>query len=271
MIAPEEEQIYSNLIALIDADFIKYLVIDDLVKAKKEDRTTTFIIDSIEQRLDNIMPNFHPKAKIYAFTCPLEDNYRSKIARTKRYKGNRIGRIPAYKEQPQHAKFILDYIKEKYLSLEFDDLEADDIVSFLQCEDTFIYSRDKDLNTVPGKHMNPGDNTIYEISLDEAVKNLMIQMLLGDTSTDNIPGIKGFGPKSLEEKKIAELSKKKIVGATMMEYMKYYPNNLDWLDHFVEQYSLLRMVPNRGEWMQEKYRDAFTMLNILKKIPNVTN
>ena len=57
---------------------------------------------------------------------------------------------------------------------------------------------DKDLLQIPGNHYNFNKKTHRFVSDDEAHKLLMIQCLTGDR-TDNIPGIKGIGPKKAEK------------------------------------------------------------------------
>ena len=57
---------------------------------------------------------------------------------------------------------------------------------------------DKDLLQITGTHYNFVKKEITEISEDTANLKLMLQCLTGDRS-DNIPGIKGIGPKKAEK------------------------------------------------------------------------
>ncbi len=82
-------------------------------------------------------------------------------------------------------------------------LEADDVIGILATRWSFldewdhnvvIWSVDKDLLTIPGKHAdikNPG--SIFRVTSKEADYQWWLQTLTGDTS-DGYPGLPGFGP-----------------------------------------------------------------------------
>jgi len=80
-------------------------------------------------------------------------------------------------------------------------LEADDVLGIIQTGmpamiDTVIVSIDKDMLTIPGKHLNPNkDDGVIEIDLDTANYNWMTQTLTGDR-VDNYKGAPGIGPKA---------------------------------------------------------------------------
>lgn len=85
-----------------------------------------------------------------------------------------------------------------------DGMEADDLVSIWAHESRdhgeqyVICGIDKDLLQIPGNHYNYGKDTWQFVDDDTAHYNLMKQCLTGDNS-DNIPGIKGIGPKKAEK------------------------------------------------------------------------
>lgn len=56
-----------------------------------------------------------------------------------------------------------------------------------------ICSIDKDMKQVPGWNYNPKTKDLSFISGDEAERNMLTQLLTGD-STDNIKGVPGIGP-----------------------------------------------------------------------------
>ena len=97
-----------------------------------------------------------------------------------------------------------DYIVDKYSAVMADYMEADDLVSIWasECRDSnrdyAVAGIDKDLLQIPGTHYNFVKKEIQEISEDTANYKLMLQCLTGDRS-DNIPGIKGIGPKKAEK------------------------------------------------------------------------
>ena len=95
------------------------------------------------------------------------------------------------------------YMVDKYEAIEADDMEADDLVSIWASEcrevgqEYTVAGIDKDLLQIPGTHYNFVKKEIQEINDDTANLKLMLQCLTGDRS-DNIPGIKGVGPKKAE-------------------------------------------------------------------------
>ena len=75
-------------------------------------------------------------------------------------------------------------------------LEGDDVLGILQTsphknDDTIIVSGDKDMKSVPGKVYR--EDTLFEISEEEANHNFFTQVLTGDI-TDGYTGIPGVGP-----------------------------------------------------------------------------
>jgi 5'-3' exonuclease len=80
--------------------------------------------------------------------------------------------------------------------------EADDAIGIrayaLGEEDYIICSIDKDLDNLRGHHYNFVKNIRYYVTEDEAIKNFYMQVLTGDR-VDNVPGLKGVGPKKAEK------------------------------------------------------------------------
>ena len=93
-----------------------------------------------------------------------------------------------------------NYMIEKYDAKKADGMEADDLVSIWAAEcrvnddDHVVVGIDKDLKQIPGNHYNFVKKEHDYVDDDTANYNLMLQCITGDTS-DNIPGIKGIGPK----------------------------------------------------------------------------
>ena len=114
-----------------------------------------------------------------------------------KYKSNR-------KEQPPEIKEALNYghsyMVDRYSAVMADGMEADDLVSIwaMECRtdnlDHCVVGIDKDLLQIPGWHYNFGKRNVSFVEDREARYNLMVQCLTGD-GTDNIPGIRGIGPK----------------------------------------------------------------------------
>jgi DNA polymerase-1 len=118
---------------------------------------------------------------------------------------------PDYKSQrPELDKEVRDKLNylHKYAvskgAIQADGMEADDLVSIWahealdRKEEYVICGIDKDLLQIPGHHYNYGKDTWKLINEEEALHNLYLQCLTGD-ATDNIPGLKGIGPKKAEK------------------------------------------------------------------------
>ena len=117
-----------------------------------------------------------------------------------KYKANR----PELKPEIKKALNIgHKYMIEKYDAVMADNMEADDLVCIWAHEarememQYVIVGIDKDLKQIPGNHYNFGKKVHDFVDDDTAHYNLMLQCLTGDGS-DNIPGIKGIGPKKGE-------------------------------------------------------------------------
>ena len=131
-------------------------------------------------------------------------NFRYSVAKRLPYKGNRK------QPRPAHYDLIRDYLEAKYKAIVISNMEADDElgIRMMECkQDAIICTIDKDLNMIPGAHYNFVTKNLYTTSdpgnlkLDKDKRKLVgggliwfySQLLLGDSS-DNIPGIPGYGP-----------------------------------------------------------------------------
>ena len=119
-------------------------------------------------------------------------NFRKSLDGT--YKGNRTVRKPmAFHEFRAWTREEFDY-------LELPTLEADDIIGMLATktdnDDTIIWSIDKDLRQIPGRHMI--DDEIVYISEAQADHTFYMQVLTGD-AVDNYPGCPGIGKVTAEK------------------------------------------------------------------------
>ena len=103
------------------------------------------------------------------------------------YKANRKNT-----RKPMLLEYAKEYMREKFRATSKANLEADDYMGILALSfpDSVIWSEDKDLMTIPGKHLVNED--IIEVSLEEADRNFYTQVLTGDT-TDNYKGCPGVG------------------------------------------------------------------------------
>ena len=117
-----------------------------------------------------------------------KDNFRKTVSST--YKSNR-----ADKRKPMLLPALRDYAIEKYGAIVRDTLEGDDLIGIHATgklkDNHVIYSADKDLLTIAGKHYSI--DGIYEISQPEADRAFYTQILTGDT-TDGYSGCPSIGP-----------------------------------------------------------------------------
>lgn len=127
-------------------------------------------------------------------------NFRTAVSET--YKGNRKREL-----EPGEKKALTyghQHLIDKYGAVKADDMEADDLVSIwawecIQNEQPYVIVHiDKDLNMIPGQHYNFVKKEEYYVDFEKGHYNFMMQMLIGD-ATDNIPGVKGIGPKKAEK------------------------------------------------------------------------
>lgn len=175
-------------------------------------------------------------------------------------KGNfRYDIYPAYKGQrdsfskPIQEEEIREYLIKYWGAQTVDEEEADDRVSYLQClseyKSTCIVSIDKDLLNTPGYNFNYDKQELRWISREEADLNFARQLLTGD-STDNIPGLKRYGP--ARALKILPEWSDAMLEDVAEEYRKMYEG--DWLEVMNMNGILLwmRREPNQmwtyGDW-----------------------
>lgn len=255
-----------NKVALIDADRYKHVVTYRIYQKMMQDgeiHNTSLLNDTIDDYLSNdIFDRFEADAYIFCFSAPSSKVFRNYIAQDKKYKGNRKVDDPYfYTDKFDDMAYVFEYINQRYTTLFFDDLEADDILSMLQNEHTFIFSHDKDLKQVPGLHWDMDKYDLFNVSEEEGLRTLMIQILTGD-STDNISGLAGFGAKSAEKIVDEDINSEAIFYRAIKLYTDKY-GLLEGIDTFVEMWSLVSMKIDRGNYLKEKYKRAFMVRNSL--------
>jgi 5'-3' exonuclease len=171
--------------AILDGDIIAYRLAHrfEPVGIDNED-----FEQAAEVQVADWIPQGIDKFEI-AFSCSRRDNFRKDY-------------LPDYKEHrtslatPTYLKDIISYLKATYPSVVATRLEADDIMGLSQHKAVTV-TIDKDLLSVPGWIWNPdkdGFRGPWLVSEVRALGTLCLQWIMGDR-TDNIPGIKGLGPK----------------------------------------------------------------------------
>ena len=111
------------------------------------------------------------------------------------YKANRVGR-----RKPLGLRDMRAWLEDQYDVRCHQNLEADDVMGILMTngsyQDPIMVTADKDMRTIPGKLLRMDKMEVNDVG--DANRNWMIQALVGDTS-DNYPGLKGFGPVKAEK------------------------------------------------------------------------
>lgn len=114
------------------------------------------------------------------------------------YKANRT------QPKPSHYHSIYEYLSVVFDAEDEPGLEADDLVCIKATQltdhdiDFVIAHIDKDLDQIPGEHLNYNDYQTYHIDPFYADYYFYTQLLCGDRS-DNIPGLRKIGPKTAEK------------------------------------------------------------------------
>lgn len=174
-------------VALIDADFIKYLVCSDISGYIKRNGyhprekmgngyLHKFVGDQLKKQF---FDRFEAKGYIFFFSGNSKNTFRYKVGFTKEYKGSRGLTEEAYEGFYIDLASVIGIVSKHNTVYIHEEYEADDIVATLQNEHTFIYSRDKDLKQVPGLHYDGGTNSLVDVSEKRANDFLYIQLLMG--------------------------------------------------------------------------------------------
>ena len=144
--------------------------------------------DDVAIRIDDQISKLEEEAPVQDVVLALSDtneNFRKKVAPY--YKANRKD-----VRKPMLLPWARQYMLDKYNTVIYKGLEADDVLGILGSNntETIIWSEDKDLLTVPAKHWIDGE--VFVQDKDGADYNFYYQTLVGD-STDNYKGCPKVG------------------------------------------------------------------------------
>lgn len=247
--------LHTGKVCLHDADYLKYTCVDKVWKQSKDKITFPPIEKIVDEVLDEIFIKI-TDPMIFCFSGKSEETFRASLAMQKKYKGNRdyTHEYRHYDRKFDDSYNVVKIIQDKYSSLLFKDLEADDIVCALQNEHTYIMSQDKDQKQKPGWHYDWTKNEIIQISNHDALYFLCWQMIAGDGG-DNIPGLKGTG-KVGANKILDSVPSSQLVQTVLYTYQKKFGIFIG-TDMFTEMWQLLKMRENQGDYFQEKYKLMF--------------
>lgn len=179
---------------LIDADITAYQVCSSVeLEWDWGDDIWSLVTDfkevkrSFEEAIDKIVETTEADDVILCYTSP--DNFRQDILPS--YKGNRKAT-----RKPMNLADLREWTKEKYEVATLPRLEGDDCLGILAGlkPNSFVYSADKDMKTLPVRLWSQDDRLAYKNSEVIADWYWMSQTLSGD-ATDGYKGCPGIGPK----------------------------------------------------------------------------
>lgn len=203
--------------ALIDADSIMYI----LAYNHREHTDVKVVTDACDDFAHTILTMV--RADDYIGTFSAESNFRYKVYRYAKYKGERP-------EKPEWFKFWEPIIKQHFIDkwkfVVPEDLEADDIVCALAENNEgncIICSPDKDMKQIIGLHYDYKKTDAVPMIVDSVQANYFfwLQMLTGD-GTDNIKGVPGLG--EVKAKKILDAVDDPVLylSTVVGEYRRYF-------------------------------------------------
>jgi len=183
---------------LIDADILVYQVSaagEQVVNFSEDTVVAWADIDELTLIATNQVTQIQRQTDCNAAVLCFSDNenFRKKILDS--YKANRSNI-----RKPIAYKGLKDKLYNCYESFQKPSLEGDDVIGILATHPSIIkgrkviYSQDKDLKQIPGRHFDIKTKQFQEITEAEADKFHFIQTLSGDR-TDNYFGCPGIGPK----------------------------------------------------------------------------
>lgn len=164
----------------------------------------------------------------------------------------------------KRAPYIQDlrmWAVEEYSAHYCQGYEADDAIGSwatrLGDDNYVIVTVDKDLNLIPGYHFDPKTEDPHKrrwyVEPEESKRFFCLQLLMGD-SIDNIPGIRGIGPKKAE--KILEACKtpEECMEAVVQEYdLKYGEEGYDQLMFNGQLLHIWRSMKDHWSFDKEEY------------------
>lgn len=148
----------------------------------------------VREGIDYFIDQLKGQAEAESILTALSDtrNFRKELV-SPYYKANRKGI-----RKPMLLNYARDYLRIHHNGQSMRQLEADDLLGIYgtSFDTNIIWSEDKDLRTVPAKHLIEGK--VVEISEEEADRNFYLQALAGDM-VDGYSGCPKVGIKTAEK------------------------------------------------------------------------
>lgn len=262
-------------LGLIDADLIVYEAAFCVERKEKDGEYLNWyqvsqIVKTIVRRIFKGMKCTH----YMGFLTHGASNFRNTRATTLPYKGQR----KTNERKPPFYGEIRDYLQKEFGFQMMRGIEADDaltIVSEWYKDDpevtTVIATKDKDLWQYPGHHYNMNENELMFITEEQAHKNLWRQMMLGDMSVDNVPGLSHAA--KFEIRFRDEDHKRKFRPIPCQSFGKVRVEKLldEWapedyaknvLELYIDQYEL-----DDDDFGEYRYYETFDLIWMLRELP----
>jgi len=140
-----------------------------------------------------------------------------------------VGRENSRKTMPEWLPDLKAELANRPDAILTDNIEADDVIRMWaeQCKahnkDYIVISHDKDLDCIEGLHFDPRKWRNYHVSEEQSDVSYWKQLLMGD-GIDNIPGIKGIGPKKADKLLEGLQTHEERRRLVCQEYYKVYGN-----------------------------------------------
>jgi hypothetical protein len=194
--------------ALIDGDILVYRI-----GFASEDENQSIAISRMAEFVEELV--MMPGIGDYTGYLTGSNNYRKEIAKEAPYKGNRTA------PKPQHYDLLREYLVKSWAFEMIDGQEADDAIGIaaysMDEEDYMIFTVDKDLDMIRGWHYNFIKNDKYFVDEEDTLRTFYKQVLTGDR-VDNIPGLKGIGPKKADKILGTAVSEEELFSAVLAAY-----------------------------------------------------
>tara|TARA_R100000781_G_scaffold15532_3_gene12859 strand:+ start:5824 stop:6531 length:708 start_codon:yes stop_codon:yes gene_type:complete len=180
---------------LIDADIVCYQVasvVEHVIEWADDTFTLHATMEDATSQLQLMVDDLREQANTDDLIFAFSDKGNWRKALWSGYKAHRKS-----VRKPIIYKALRKYVEEKHTSRTEVNCEADDVLGILQTQldNTIIWSPDKDLKQIPGKHLV--DDEIITITEEQGDNFHMFQTLCGDP-TDGYKGCPGIGPKKAE-------------------------------------------------------------------------
>jgi hypothetical protein len=227
--------IQGEKVALIDADSMLYF------SAGNANEQT---FDQVRMRLDELLLGILRSTGCSRYAGFLTDSgnlFRSTLAKSRPYKGNRKGR-----DTPLLLPSLKAYAMREWGFYICPSLEADDCVAYHATDSRTVCSPDKDvLRQIPGRHFNYQRNEFVDTSADSAHRFLWEQTITGD-SVDGVPGVPGLGPVKAAEA-LDKAFPKDYPLAALQCYLQAF-DQAEAISRFHETYELVRLLSRQRDY-----------------------